>query len=136
MAVVKKMSTKVVNQKVDVVSYGIINIITKALKKPRENLVKALSEVVSETKPLNVDGWNVTKVVTPTEGLDTEKIRAEMSAEWIKKYSKLGSRTEYKSVSIEGMNLPLKGLEVTPELCGELLAVMTKHAKRQAKAKG
>lgn len=135
-AIAKKMTAVATKQKVPMDVYCTLSILEKLFKKPREKMKDNVAEVVTELKPYRDDSWYVHKVVTPFKGLDTERIKAEMSADWLKKYEKPGNRVEYKVQSLDGVDLPLKNLEMTQELCEDLLSLLAKHAKRQHNSKG
>ena len=135
-AVAKKMKAVATKQKVPMDVYCTLAILEKTFKKPREKMKDNVAEVVTNLKPYRDDSWYVHKVVTPFKGLDTERIKSEMSANWLKKYEKSGERVEYKVQCLTGADLALKNLEMTPELCEDMMALLAKHAKRQHNSKG
>jgi len=135
-AVAKKMKAVVAKEVVPMGVYCTLSILERVFKKPREKMKDNVAEVVSKLKPYKDDTWYVQKVETPFKGLDTERIKSEMSADWLKKYEKSGTRVEYKVQCLTGADLPLKDLEMTPELCDDVMSLLARHAKRQHNSKG
>lgn len=135
-AKVTKQSLKPVKEVISGDTYAIIKVVESACKKARDKLGKSLKTSMTVDKPLNSEKWSLSLTKSPTSGLNTEKIRAEMSAEWLKKYELPGVREEIKCTSLTGVDAQVKKVEFTDELCEDLLAVLLKHAKRQHNSAG
>lgn len=135
MAKVMKLAAKKVSVNVNPNNYAMLTLLAKLFDKHRGKAKALIAEVVTDEKPLKNNLWTITKNSTPTSLLNTEKIRADMSAEWLEKYTVAGTRTEYKAVSADNLDLPLKKVELTDELCDEVYQVIAKHARRQAREK-
>lgn len=115
--------------------FAVLSVLEGAVKKQRDKLKKVILPECNPLKPINADGWSLSYSSSPVEGLDTDKIRAEMSPEWLKKYNKPSTRETIKCASTTGVDASIKNVEFTDELCNEIVDVIRKHAKRQQKSK-
>lgn len=133
MKVAKRVALKTVETKevLPLDQYAVLDVVSKFLKKHQEKVKKTILPSCNPEKPLKTARWIFTYTKTENvERLDTDAIRADMGADWIKKYTRTdGVRESIKCVSLEGVDAQIRNLEITDALCDDLLKVLLKHAK-------
>lgn len=116
--------------------YATLDVLRKVFASKHEKIKVDVLDWCSVDKPVKAANWSLMLTETPASKIDLEAMAEKHGKDFVESFrTPTKPRREIKCIEANRLETLIKKVDITPELCDEVMAVVVKHMARKAKGK-